>query len=68
MPIWKIILISVGIPVIVGITLFLVYLGVYNEILKERNQLREGRARVPDSAIENMYYNFSEPTIEELEK
>ena len=38
------------------------------EILKEWNQLREGRARVPDSAIENMYYNFSEPTIEELEK
>lgn len=38
------------------------------KILKERNQLREGRARVPDSAIENMYYNFSEPTIEELEK
>lgn len=38
------------------------------ETLKERNQLREGRARVPDSAIENMYYNFSEPTIEELEQ
>jgi predicted kinase len=37
------------------------------ETLKERNQLREGRARVPDSAIENMYYNFSEPTIEELQ-
>lgn len=38
------------------------------ETLKERNQLREGRARVPDSAIENMYYNFSEPTVEELAK
>lgn len=38
------------------------------EILKERNQLREGRARVPNSAIENMYYNFSEPTIEELNR
>ena len=37
------------------------------ETLKERNQMREGRARVPDSAIENMYYNFSEPTIEELQ-
>ena len=37
------------------------------ETLKERNQLREGRARVPNSAIENMYYNFSEPTIEELQ-
>ena len=41
MPIWKIILISVGIPVIVGITLFLVYLGVYKEILKERKNKRK---------------------------
>ena len=41
MPIWKIILISVGIPVIIAITLFLVYLGVYKEILRERKNKRK---------------------------
>ena len=41
MPIWKIILISVGIPVIIAITSFLVYLGVYKEILRERKNKRK---------------------------
>ena len=41
MPIWKILLISIGIPIIIAITLFLVYLGVYKEILKERKNKRK---------------------------
>lgn len=51
-----------------GYELEVVVFDVPIEILKERNQFREGRAKVPDSAIENMYYNFSEPTIEELQE
>lgn len=51
-----------------GYELEAVVFDVSIETLKERNQLREGRAKVPDSAIENMYYNFSEPTIEELQE
>ena len=38
------------------------------DVLKKRNGLRAGRARVPETAMENMFYDFSEPTYEELEK
>ena len=42
-----------------------VYFDVPREVALERNAHREGRARVPESAIRNMYNSFRAPKISE---
>ncbi len=38
------------------------------EVCIERNNLREGRKKVPESAVRNMYKGFSIPVLEEFQE
>lgn len=45
-----------------GSSVYYIYFDIPLAVALERNAKREGRARVPDSVIEKMYYSLSKPS------